>query len=159
MNDHADEPFEVYLSPGAHPVLTGRWGRTLLLAPGVVITILGVVMGALWARDPSTAFFAAVIIGSGLFAISSGRGVHRLALKNRDEPPIAFILDHDGVVVRDRLLPWPEAGFRVDASVTPPMVICGAGKAAWSVERLDKPAEEIRRAAERFAGTGQRPTD
>lgn len=154
-SDHAvdDRPdaLVAHLHPGAHPLLSGRWGTPILLAPGIVVIVLGIIATALYARDPASYLFGAIVIGSGVFAASSGMGVRRLALARLENPPVAFALDPDGVWVNGKIVAWENAKFWVDDTVEPPMVICGGGKAAWRVDRLDTSVIAIERAIERFA--------
>ncbi|GAA1709752.1 hypothetical protein [Propioniferax innocua] len=153
-SDHAvdahPDALVAHLHPGAHPLLSGRWGTPILLAPGIVMIMLGITMTLLYADDPASYFFGAIVIGSGVFAASSGMGIRRLALARLANPPVAFALDPDGVWVNGRIVAWEDAKFWVDDSVDPPMVICGGGKAAWRVDRLDTSVIAIEQAIERF---------
>lgn len=151
MNDHFDDALVAHLEPGAHPLLSGRWGGALLVAPGAMVVVIGIAMTILFSTGVSTALFGGIIIVSGLFAISSGLGIRRLAVARRDDPPVAFALDADGVEVHGKKLSWDEAKFRVDASVDPPMVICGGGKAAWPIDGVDVTIPQIETALARFA--------
>lgn len=150
MDSRDSDALVAHLRPGSHPLLSGRWGGVILLAPGAVIAVIGVAMTISFAHSAATALFGAIIIASGLFAAWSGWGIRRLALARRADPPVAFALDAAGVEVRGKRLGWAEAKFRVDTSVDPPMVICGGGRAAWRADNIDVSIGAIQDAVTRF---------
>lgn len=153
MTDDPDsETLVVHRSPGAHPLLSGRWGTLLLAGPGVLVLLLGVVMTTVWGRSAATIFFGVVIIVTALLAIQSGLGIRRLAVQNRDDPPAAFILSPDGVQVGKKHTSWAQADFRVDVDADPPSVICGGLREVWAISALDATADELAAARRRFAG-------
>ncbi|NNG20605.1 hypothetical protein HJ590_13760 [Naumannella sp. ID2617S] len=130
---------------------SGPLGSALLLVPGVLITVLGVV---LLARDPHgvSLFFGGVVIFSGLYACYAGWDHRRRGLRDASKPPLAFALDADGAAFpRHKRYAWGEVRF-VLTDEAEPRLLCSPVGLAFRVDHLDAEPDAIEAAITELSG-------
>ncbi|PFG69024.1 hypothetical protein B0O41_3874 [Propionibacteriaceae bacterium ES.041] len=134
---------------------TGPVGSALLLVPGLVIAVVGVV---LLVRDPRgwSLFFAAVVIFSGLYGMYAGWDHRRRSKASHSQPPLAFAIDDEGAVFpRGKQYAWDEVRFVVTDEAEP-RLLCSPIGLAYKISQLDTDLPTIELAITEFsAGTAQ----
>lgn len=122
---------------------SGGVGTAVLTVPGLIVAVLGVVLGFSSNGSGSAIFFAVVIVVSGLYASYAGWDHRRKALRTLETAPLAFVLEHDGVVFPPhKKYAWSQVRF-VLTDEEPARILCTPGGLAYAVDRLDREPAEI----------------
>lgn len=130
---------------------SGPLGTALLLLPGAVITVIGVI---LLIRDPHgwSIFFAGVVLFSGLYACYAGWDHRRRSQRSHAEPPLAFAIDAEGAVFpRGKQYGWGEVRF-VATDEAEPRLLCSPIGLAYRIDRLDADLATIEAAITELSG-------
>jgi hypothetical protein len=122
---------------------SGRWGTVVLIVPGLIVAVIGVVLGLTSNGSGPAVFFAGVIVISGLYAGYAGWDHRRKALWDAETPPPAFVLEPDGVVFPPhKRYAWSEVRF-VLTDEEPARILCTPVGLAYAVDRLDREPADI----------------
>lgn len=151
------EPIVVSINEDAQRAYRSFWtsplGTAVLIAPGVLVVVLGLI---LWIGQAEGAaqFFAAVVVFTGLYAAYAGWDHRRKAAAGTDGSPLAFVLAEDGVAFpRGKRFDWHEVRFVLTDEERPRLLVTPVGM-AYAVADLDRGPEEIAAAlAEASGGT------
>lgn len=154
------EPFVVTINAAGQQAHRRFWGgpvgSALLLVPGVVILVVAVILvarqlssgessGSIW-------FFAAVVALSGAYALHVGWDQRRRTLAASERPPLAFVLDDEGVFFpRNKRFTWEQARFVVTAEEEP-RLLCSPVGLAFRVDELGRSMPEIELAVSEISG-------
>lgn len=122
---------------------SGRVGTAVLIIPGLIVAVIGIVLGFSSNGSGPAVFFAVVIVVSGLYASYAGWDHRRKALRISETAPLAFVLKPDGVVFPPhKMYAWSEVRF-VLTDEKPARILCTPGGLAYAVDRLDRDPTEI----------------
>lgn len=129
----------------------GPTGLALMLAPAVLMIVLGVVLTALYGHGANL-FFGGVIVVTGLLGLWSAWATH---VRDRDRAAEAvwlFRLDRDGVhFPRHHPAPWADARFVVTDGEAPQLLVSPLGY-AFGLDRIDRTPEELDAAVRALSG-------
>ncbi|GAB3622501.1 hypothetical protein GCM10027418_05830 [Mariniluteicoccus endophyticus] len=121
----------------------GRTGLTLMMAPGVVIVVVGIVLTVLYGTGYNF-FFGIVIVLSGLIGLWSGWATH---VRDRDRAAEAvwiFRLDAEGVhFPRQFPTAWADARFVLAETDGEEQLLVTPQGYAFTLDRLDRTPAEI----------------
>lgn len=145
------EPFVVSINSRGQQAYRSFWtsplGTAVLIVPGVLVALVGVVLGVLQAEGWSV-LFAIVIVFSGLYASYAGWDHHRKAARGPIHDPLAFAIEADGIVFpKHKSHPWHEVRFVLTAE-NPQRILCSPHGLAYQVDHLDRRPDEIDAALE-----------
>lgn len=141
------DSFVVTINPAGQAAYRSFWtgwlGTALLVVPGLVVAVIGVVLGIGADRNGPAVFFAVVIVIFGLYASYAGWDHRRKALRIPATAPLAFALEPDGVVFpRHKKYAWSQVRF-VLTDEEPARILCTPGGLAYAVDTLDRDPAEI----------------
>lgn len=150
------EPFVVSINTTGQASYRSFWsgpvGTAVLIVPGIVIVILGIVLWIAGPGRPMTGLFAMIVIFSGLYASYAGWDHRRRAQQTLSAAPLAFALDAEGATFpRGKHYPWAEVKFVLTAEDRP-RILCTPLGAAYTVEELDHTTIEIDHALNHLSG-------
>ncbi len=140
------EPFVVSInSQGQHAYRsfwTSSLGTAVLIVPGLIVAVVGVILGVLQAEGWSI-LFAIVIVFSGLYASYAGWDHRRKAASGPVHDPLAFAIEADGIVFpKHKSHPWREVRF-VLTDEDPQRILCSPHGLAYQIDHLDRRPDEI----------------
>lgn len=148
---------EFVVGPSSSAIAHNRrfWGSprglALMLAPAVVMIVLGVVLTVLYGRGANL-FFGLVIVVTGLLGVWSAWATH---VRDRDRAAEAvwlFRLDREGVhFPRHHPVPWSQARFVVTGEAEPRLLVSPIGY-AFGLDRLDRTPDELAGAVRELSG-------
>lgn len=121
---------------------TGPLGSAILIAPGVIVVVVGLVF---WITQGggATNFFAAVVVFTGAYGAYAGWDHRRKAARGSEGDPLAFVVLDDGVEFpRGKKFDWNELRFVITDEVPPRLLVTPVG-AAYAIGDLDREPGEI----------------
>lgn len=150
------EPFVVRINAGAQDEYRSFWtgpiGTVVLIVPGLLVIVLGIVLGIGWADSGVLWFFTGVVVFSGFYAAYAGWDHRKKAAREAREDPWAFAIDEDGVTFpRHKHYPWSEARFVV-TDETPRRLLCTPVGHAYPLTSLDRGPDDIHDAVREASG-------
>lgn len=129
----------------------GPTGLALMLAPAVLMIVLGVVLTILYGHGANL-FFGGVIVVTGLLGLWSAWATH---VRDRDRAAEAvwlFRLDLEGVhFPRHHPTPWNRARFVVTPDRSPRLLVSPVGY-AFGLDRIDCTPAELDAAVRELSG-------